>query len=228
MRILLLRHGQTHSNINGRIQGSDDPLTPLGRAQAQLLGPHLASAYAIDRLIASSLLRAQETAEIIAESVPLPIEPEPRFAEIHPGDAVGMLWTDWREANPEYAAVWGWDVRHADAGWDGGESGRDLCNRAFAAFDEIVERYRLTDKTIAIVSHGGVIAWLASRLSGDDLEYWPGRWGDIANCSITEIAVSAAGEANIEAWNRTEHLGDSYAPHISPVIPEQTEEQVPS
>lgn len=229
MRILLLRHGQTHSNINGRIQGSDDPLTALGREQAQLLGPHLAAAYSIDHLIASSLLRAQETAEIVAASIGNPlIELEPRFAEIFPGDAVGMLWSDWREANPELAAVWGWDVRHADAGWEGGESGRDLCVRSFAAFDEVVERYRHTDDTIAIVSHGGVIAWLAARIHGDDLEHWPARFGDIANCSISEIAVSPAGDVSMVAWNRSDHLGDSFAPHISPVIPANEDERVPS
>lgn len=228
MRILLLRHGQTQANINGRIQGPDDPLTDLGREQARLLGPHLAATYDIDHLISSSLLRARETAEIVAESVRLPIALEPRFAEIMNGHSVGMLWTDWRAANPELAAVWGWDVRHADAGWDGGESGRDVCKRAFAAFDELVERYRNTDDTIAIVSHGGVIAWLAARISGDDLEYWPARFGDIANCSVTEIGISPAGEVSMEAWNLSDHLGASFAPHVSPVIPTIENERVPS
>lgn len=219
MRILLIRHGQSEANVNGRIQGPDDPLTDFGRNQARLLGPHLAETYDIDHLVASSLLRAVETANIIAESTGHQIQQEPRFAEIMNGHAVNMLWTDWREANPEQAAVWGWDVRHADAAWAGGESGRDLCTRAFAAWDELVEQHRHSDVTVAIVTHGGVIAWLAARINGDDLEHWPAAYGDIANCSVSEVGISTEGKASMDAWNLTDHLGASFAPHVSPVIP---------
>lgn len=228
MRILLIRHGQSHANVNGRIQGPDDPLTELGRDQARLLGPHLAEHYDIDHLIASSLHRAHETASIIAASTGHSINLDSRFAEIMNGHAVGMLWSDWRAANPELAAVWGWDVRHADAGWDGGESGRDLCTRAFAAWDELVEQYRHSTDTLAVVSHGGVIAWLAARINGDDLEYWPAPYGDIANCSVSEIDVSREGRATMAAWNLTDHLGASFAPHVSPVIPEKPGERARS
>lgn len=228
MRILLIRHGQSHANVNGRIQGPDDPLTELGRDQARLLGPHLQESYDIDHLVSSSLYRAHDTASIIAETTRHEITFDPRFAEIMNGYAIGMLWTEWREANPELAAVWGWDVRHADAAWPGGESGRDVCNRAFAAWDELVERYVHTDNTVAVVSHGGVIAWLAARINGDDLEYWPAAYSDIANCSVSEIDISRAGRATIAAWNLTEHLGAAYAPHVSPVIPVKPGEQVPT
>lgn len=221
MRILLIRHGQSHANVNGRIQGPDDPLTDLGREQARLLAPHLAENYVIDHLISSSLDRAHETATIIAESTGHHVALEPQFAEIRNGDAIGMLWTDWREANPELAPVWGWDARHADAAWEGGESGRDLCKRAFTAWDELVNQYAHTDDTLAIVSHGGVIAWLAARINGDDLESWPAPYGDIANCSITEVAISRSGVASMDAWNLTDHLGAAFAPHVSPVIPPQ-------
>lgn len=219
MRILLIRHGQSEANVNGRIQAPDDPLTDLGRQQARVLAPYITETYRIDHLIASSLDRTHETARIIATATGNQITLEPRFAEIMNGDAIGMLWSDWRAANPEMAAVWSWDVRHADAAWPGGECGRDVCNRAFAAFDEIVETWRSTANTIAIVTHGGVIAWLAARLNGDSLETWPAAYGDIANCSITEVDLNDHGMPMITGWNRTDYLGDTYAPHISPVIP---------
>ena len=228
MRILLIRHGQSKANVNGRIQGPDDPLTDFGRHQAKLVGEHLAREYHFDLLVSSALHRARETASIIAEHTGHDVDHDPRFAEIMNGHSVGMLWTDWREANPELAAVWGWDVRHADAAWPGGESGRDVCNRAFAAWDELVEKYAGSDKTIAIVSHGGVIAWFAARINGDDLEYWPAEYGDIANCSITEVDISPDGTATMHAWNLVEHLGAAYAPHVSPVIPEVPGEPTPS
>lgn len=219
MRILLIRHGQSEANVNGRIQAPDDPLTDLGRQQAHVLAPYIAETYRIDHLIASSLDRAHETARIIAAVTGNEIALDPRFAEIMNGDAIGMLWSDWRTANPEMSAVWSWDVRHADAAWPGGECGRDVCVRAFAAFDEIIETWRVTGNTIAIVTHGGVIAWLAARLNGDSLETWPAAYGDIANCSITEIDLDEHGVPRITGWNRTDYLGDTYAPHISPVIP---------
>ena len=228
MRILLIRHGQSQANVNGRIQGPDDPLTDLGREQAQLLAPHLAETYRIDQLIVSHLHRAQETARIISESTGHTPVIDPRFAEIDNGTSVGLLWTDWREANPDLAPVWGWDVRHADAAWEGGESGRDVCNRVFAALDELVEAHKHTDDTIAIVTHGGVIAWLAARINGNDLETWPAGFGGIANCSVSEVGIAPDGTATMDAWNLTTHLGESYAPHISPVIPTIEREQTPS
>ncbi len=222
MRILLIRHGQTQGNIDARIQGPDDELTDLGREQAQLLAAHVAATYKIDHLVSSALSRARETAEIIASRTGHEISLEPRFAEIHNGTAIGMLWSDWRLANPELAAVWSWDVRHADAAWGGGESGRDVCRRVFAAWDEIVQAHNGSGRTVAIVSHGGPIAWLAARLNGDSLDVWPGPYGDVANCSVTEVAIAANGIGTIERWNTTDHLGSSYAPHISPVIPPVT------
>ena len=222
MRILLIRHGQTQGNINARIQGPDDSLTDLGREQARVLAAHLAATYEIDYLISSSLSRAVETAGIIADRTNHTLSLEPRFAEIHNGTAIGMLWTDWRLANPELAAVWSWDVRHADAAWGGGESGRDVCRRVFAAWDEVVEKHNGSGKTVAIVSHGGPIAWLAARLNGDSLDVWPGPYGDVANCSVTEVAIAPDGGGSIERWNITDYLGDTYAPHISPVIPPVT------
>ncbi len=222
MRILLIRHGQTQGNVNGRIQGPDDDLTDLGREQAHLLAAHVSATYEIDHLVASSLARARETAEIIASRTRHTISLEPRFAEINNGTAIGMLWSDWRLANPELAAVWSWDVRHADAAWGGGESGRDVCLRVFAAWDEIVDAHNGSGKTVAIVSHGGPIAWLAARLNGDSLDVWPGPYGDVANCSVTEVGIAPDGTGTVERWNTTDHLGDAYAPHISPVIPPAT------
>lgn len=228
MRVLLIRHGQSYGNVNGRIQGPEDPLTDLGRDQARLLGPHLAKSYAIDHLISSPYHRAHETASIISESIGNQIVTDSRIVEIKSGHAMGMLWTDWRDANPDLAAVWGWDVRHADAAWPGGESGRDVSNRAFAAWDELVDQHAHTDVTLAIVTHGGVIAWLAARINDDDLEYWPAPYGEIANCSITEVDISRSGKATMTAWNLTDHLGAAFAPHVSPVIPETPGERTRS
>lgn len=217
MRILLLRHGQTQGNIHGRIQGPDDMLTELGHEQARLLGEYVAETWNVDRIYASSLRRARDTAAYVVNATSAPIEYDPRLAEIHAGDAIDMLWTDWREANPELAEVWGWDVRHADAGWSGGESGRDLSTRVFAAWDDIINDHIGANETVAVVSHGGPIAWLASRLHGDSLEVWPGAHSAIANCSVSEVEIDHSGEASIISWNFTDHL-ESISDQQSPAV----------
>lgn len=219
MRILLLRHGQSEANVNGRIQGPTDPLTDHGRQQARLLGQHLQATYRLDLLLSSNLNRATETAEIVAGFTGNQVEQDPRWREIDNGISVGQLWTDWRANNPDLAAVWGWDVRHADAAWEGGESGRDVCRRAFAAMNDLISAHQESDRTIGVITHGGVIAWLAAWLNGDSLETWPAPYGDIANCSVTEIEIAEPGVPRIARWNLTAHLGDTFAPHISPVIP---------
>ena len=71
MRLLLIRHGQSQANLDGIIQGDDDPLTDLGRRQADLAGRHLATTREIDYLYASPLARARETAVIIGRHLGL-------------------------------------------------------------------------------------------------------------------------------------------------------------
>lgn len=90
----LVRHGETEWNAAGRYQGAkDSPLTERGRQQARQSGRKLASIIKGDlplRTYVSPLGRASQTAELIAESLPLDIHIEPRLAEISAGAWDGM------------------------------------------------------------------------------------------------------------------------------------------
>jgi broad specificity phosphatase PhoE len=149
------RHGETDWNLAQRYQGRRDiPLNATGRAQArrngralaQLLGDRPAS---LD-YVASPLLRARETMEIVRAE--LALEPhnyrtDDRLAEIDYGHWQGLLWAELPKADPEgYAArladTWGWQPT-------GGESYRMLSDRV-ALWLEGIER----DAVVA--SHGGV------------------------------------------------------------------------
>lgn len=208
MQILLIRHGQSIGNIEGIIQGDDDPLTELGHAQADAVGMYLADAWDVTHLYASPLARSKATAEQISQRIGLVPVWEPGLAEINAGHAAGMGWVEWRAANPELAKGWSWGEREANVAWPGGESGRIFSERVFRAWDDIVASHVGTDDVVVVVSHGGVLAWLAARLHGDSLERWPAERAGFGNCSVSVITVSPDGDIEFGPWNQTDHLPD--------------------
>src|ERR1044071_1547445 len=85
VRILLARHGETISNLEGRWQGqADSPLTERGLAQARELGRALADE-PIAAIISSDLGRATATAHEVASFHRLEVVAEPRLREIDVG-----------------------------------------------------------------------------------------------------------------------------------------------
>lgn len=107
--IYLLRHGQTEYNTEGRYQGwSDSPLTDLGRRQAQAHGALLAEHLVAPAIWASPLLRAAETARIVADAMPgATLRHDPRLRELSLGIWDGLTraeiaqgWPGVRKAHP--------------------------------------------------------------------------------------------------------------------------------
>jgi probable phosphoglycerate mutase len=211
MLLLLVRHGQSLGNVEQRIQGSDDPLTDYGREQARGVARALADRGDVTHLYASPLDRALETAGIIGAATGHEPVPVPGLAEIDAGRAVGLLWTDWREANPALAEVMAQPDRDVLAGWDGGENGQQFGERVLGAYREIVTRHVGTDDVVVAVGHGGSLAWIAAAAHGDPLDIWPGRRAGVLNCSISEIVVDADGRGEPGRWNVVDHLA-----HLDP------------
>ncbi len=206
MRLLLVRHGQSVGNIEARIQGIDDPLTDFGREQARSVARALAARGDVTHLYASPLDRAMETAGFIGDAVGLVPAPVAGLAEIDAGRAVGLLWTEWREANPDLAEIMANPDRSIDAGWEGGENGQQFGARVLTAYRELVTRHVGTDDVVVAVGHGGSLSWIAAAVHGDPLDVWPGRRAGFHNCSISEILVDETGHGEPGAWNQVDHL----------------------
>ncbi len=205
MRLLLVRHGQSLGNIEARIQGDDDPLTGHGREQARRASAHLAARGDITHLYASSLARALETATIIGKAIGRDPVPVPGLAEINAGTAAGMLWTEWTQQFPEEAARRIANESLMEA-WAGGESAHVFSIRVLAAYNEIVTWHQGTNDVVALVSHGGALAWISAHIHGDPLDAWPAHRSGFLNCSISELEIDAAGNSSIVSWNEYAHL----------------------
>lgn len=206
MLLLLVRHGQSLGNIEGRIQGDDDPLTDFGRRQAAAVASALAARNDVTHLYASSLDRAMETASIIGHAIGKTPIPLAGLAEINAGLAAGLLWKDWRAKNPERAEIMANPRRGVLEGWDGGETGEQFSQRVLGAYNELVTRHLGTDDVVVAVSHGGSLAWIAAHAHGDPLDVWPGDRAGFVNCSISEVQFDDTGVGTPGPWNQDAHL----------------------
>lgn len=163
--LTLVRHGQTDWNLERRIQGSTDvPLNETGRSQAADAAALLAGS-THHAIYASPLVRARETAEIIAQSLGLPAPALTRdMREREFGRAEGMLVVDYLE---QYG---GW---HSEV--PGAESLADVRDRALDALDAIARDARLRSapaaESVIVVTHGGVIRALLDHASGGTIPH---------------------------------------------------------
>ena len=179
--LTLVRHGQTDWNLSRRIQGSTDiPLNETGRADAHAAADHLADG--IHHVVYSSpLVRARETAEIIAERLGLPLAPpESGLREREFGEGEGML-------VEEYIAAYGdW---HSPV--PGAESLEGVGLRARDALHRIARESRRRSapaaESVIVVAHGGVIRALIDQVSGGTL---PKEGQVIANGSAHRFEAS--------------------------------------
>ncbi|WP_435744714.1 histidine phosphatase family protein [Microbacterium sp. PMB16] len=161
--ITLVRHGQTDWNLARRIQGSTDiPLNDKGRADAHRAADHL-TASTHHAVYASPLLRARETAEIIAGKLGLELTglvPDVREREF--GEGEGMLVDDYIEKYGDW---------HAEV--PGAESLHQVGTRAIAALDAIARESRRRSapraESVLVVAHGGVIRAVIDQVSGGTL-----------------------------------------------------------
>ncbi len=154
--LYLIRHGEAVCNVDGTLAGmrSDAGLTDLGRLQAQRLRDRLATTGEIvaDALIASTLPRALETAEIIAPALGLPIIPDDNAQELRPGEADGLNIPDFLERYGPFSDFRE-DPYHPFS--PGGESWADFISRVGAFLYRVIREH--AGESIVVVCHGGVV-----------------------------------------------------------------------
>ncbi len=164
-KLYLFRHGQTDWNLQERFQGHlDIPLNSTGKTQARQIVPALIQ-WGIEVILSSDLLRARETAEIIAESMGIPVFQDLGLREAHLGGAQGMtklemekkfgkgLLQRWRSSK----------VQDADISFPDGESGSIVYERVAQSIRLFILNHPNYTR-IGVATHGGVIRRVMERL----------------------------------------------------------------
>ncbi|MGW8377494.1 histidine phosphatase family protein [Streptomyces sp. ODS28] len=171
MRLLLIRHGQTPSNLVHALDtGAPGPgLTELGERQAAAL-PEALAGEDIAVLYASTLVRTQLTAAPLAAARGLVPEIREGIRELSAGDM--EMRTDDEAAHTYMSTAFAWSGGDTALRMPGGESG----DEALARFDAVVaEAHRALpggEGTAALVSHGAAIRmWTAARAQNLDVEF---------------------------------------------------------
>jgi broad specificity phosphatase PhoE len=180
--LLLVRHGETDWNRDGRWQGhSDTHLNDVGREQAVRVAGELDG---VDVVYASDLARARETAEIVAARLGLPVRVDERLRERSFGAWEG-------KTAPEIEA----EFRDAHARWLAGEGPGAEDAEAFGDFAARVQGFLADmlaahpDETVLVVAHGGSIRVIQALASG--LDYVRGHRSipAVPNCTVARYAV---------------------------------------
>lgn len=201
--VLLIRHGQSKGNAERRFGGhTATPLSSRGRKQAEATARTLKSE-SLTAIYSSDLARAMETARPAANLTRLPINGTSAFRERGVGVLEGLTFEDAAQQHPEqYAALLRRDFEHV---LTGGESYRQLLDRAWQKLDEIIAQNR--GGKIAVFSHTGTICILALHLMGalDSPELKP-VWIASANCGITRFELRDDGFVRVLNINDVSHL----------------------
>lgn len=169
MKIFLLRHGETNWNSEGRLQGHQDiPMNEKGIQQVQKAGELLLhKKEKIDKIISSPLLRAKQSAKIVASQLGYPKEDiiiEPGFIERDFGLGEGLTLEERKQKFPlEYV-------------YPNMESLENLCKRAEAAITKCVKEYY--GQNLLIVSHGAILRAVLTAVTKGEIAY---DGGDVVN-----------------------------------------------
>jgi 2,3-bisphosphoglycerate-dependent phosphoglycerate mutase/probable phosphoglycerate mutase len=186
-RIILLRHGQTDFNVEGRMQGHlESHLTALGHDQAAAVAPVLAE-LAPDRIVSSDLRRAVDTAEVVGTACGLPVKFDSRLRETHLGLWQGYTVAEIDRDYPNAIVEWRSDPAYAPPG---GESRVAVVARSRPVVDELEAELAdgaTNSETVLLVAHGGLIAGLVTGLMELPTPTWP-SFGGLGNCRWAVLA----------------------------------------
>ena len=199
-RLIVVRHGETEWNREGRIQGyyADSPLTGHGRAQAEAVAVRLARE-GIDRIYCSDLGRTCETAAPIARATGVDVVRDPELRERSYGILEGRTFAEIATEYPEmYERIRSRDPEYAV---ERGESAVQFSARIVAAMERIAAAS--PGKRVAVVTHGGVVGTLYRHAKAIPLD--APRTYSLTNASCSHFRYGA-GRWEIDLWCDVSHL----------------------
>lgn len=188
MRLILIRHGETAPNAEGRTLGrADVPLTERGHGQAAAIARALArDPYgALAAVYASPLQRALDTARPLAEARGLEVGIEPRLIEMDVGELEDLSHEEVRERHGDFLQEW-LSERAGHARMPGGETLVEVQERAWSAVETLRERHG--NHAVAVVTHNFVILTLLCRALDLPVSHFRRLRHDVAAISCVEFA----------------------------------------
>lgn len=204
MRLILIRHGQTPSNVHGLLDTipPGPGLTDLGVAQAAAV-PATLAAESIDAIYASTALRAQLTAAPLATARGLDVVIRAGLREIAAGD--WEMLGDEESVHGYLALVGGWlagDLDRRSPG-PGGESGTEV----MARFDAVIAEIAATGVTAAAVVAHGAVNRMWAALRADNLDDGFGARHPLRNTGIVVLDGDPAAGWTAVSWTGVQFDG---------------------
>ncbi len=202
-RIILVRHGETTWNIEGRYQGQEDtPLSARGLDQGHKLAEGLRD-IPIDVAISSPLQRSYQTCKFCADLHGLQVATDDRLLEINHGSWEGVLAPEIAAKYPVEFAAWH-TAPHTVIMPDGGESLEDVRARVRAAFDEYADTY--AGKTVLVAAHDAVNKAIICDLLGLGMDkFWQIKQDN--TCINVLEYLEDSHTWRVVLLNSTNHLG---------------------
>jgi broad specificity phosphatase PhoE len=179
-RLVLVRHAETTNNAAGVFDSRPPgaPLSELGVEQAEALATRLAN-HPVRTVMASTALRAQETARPLARSLGLDVEIHKDLLEVDLGDLDGTSGPETLQRYLEVAARW--KRGETEAPLPGGESWTDVTTRMIRALPAPAELLT-AGSDVVLVGHSGSLQILLAHLLGHDS---PAASGVLPNTGVT-------------------------------------------
>ena len=182
MKIYIVRHGETDSNKNRKLMGQrmNDPLNAEGIEQIKKLSEEIDTDF--DVIFSSPLVRAKQSAQILAERIGASVIEKQELMERDFGNFSGKTWDEMIEKLGEEAI----DLKKEDfeQNYDyrpyGGECVADVKERFLKFVEELKKEY--ADKKVLIVAHGGILKLAHFLFSEIKVEH-------VQNASICEFDI---------------------------------------
>ncbi|XVF17729.1 hypothetical protein REPUB_Repub10bG0148700 [Reevesia pubescens] len=199
--IVVVRHGETEWNADGRIQGHlDVELNEAGRQQAASVADRLSKEPKISAVYSSDLKRALVTAETIAARCGgLGVITDQDLRERNLGDLQGLVYREAAKLSSKSFKAFSSHRTDQDIP-GGGESLDQLYNRSTSALQRIGRKHK--GERVVVVSHGGVIRSLYKRACPNEKS-----GGKVLNTSVNIFHLSDD-EWTIKSWGDVSHLDD--------------------
>jgi broad specificity phosphatase PhoE len=208
IRLLLVRHGETQWNREGRFQGIRDiPLNENGQKQAQKAADFLKDVN-LNFAVSSPMARPKETAEIILQYHPeIPLDLQPDLTEICHGLWEGKLETEIEADFP--GLLQQWKTKPETVQMPEGEDLQQVWDRAIACWNDIVKIYGDSEQHQIgiVVAHDAINKVILCYLLGLKPEhFWNVKQGNGA-VSVIDYLDGIDSQPLVQAVNLTSHLG---------------------